>query len=395
VATSIAVAGIGAAAAVGGAAMSAKGGSAGGVPGSSKAMQSRAIINQEVATGTSDLENQLGKESMVQTERARQGIFDLLGTPGTYEESYEDFVNAGGGTGVGAPTGQFNLVQVREPLKLPVEALPGKGKGIYTKEELKAASNYKTTFGLVGAEVDPERTTSEGKAWIIDPDAYIKNVSQSRQFRMMSRMTAEADQLSRQQGPLWEKLKQSVTNPIIQSSAVAARELQESLARDAARGGTSRNRAVAVANKIQANNEILRDRTTALWTSSLAIKQWTQDNARLQTAFNQSWVSNLNGIRDNFTGMMQNAQQFYGAQILPSVVGASGNTAGMARDNSNTLADLAAAQASRDESMGNLVSGAIKAIGGGIMTAYANSGATPAANATMSGQSYLDVSGVA
>lgn len=348
------------------------GGGGGGGMGGSKKMSNRAQINQEVAAGSANIENQLSKEATVQTERARQGIFDSLGSAGTWEESFEDYQNRTGGGGVGAPKGEFNLVKVTEPLKLPVEALPKGGAGIYTKEELGAAKNYKKTFGLAGGELDEERTRSKGEAWILDPDAYMRNVQGTRQFRMVSRMTAEADQLVRQEGPLWEKLKQSVQNPILQASAVAGRELQESLARDAARGGSARNRAVSVANQIQGNNQILRDRTTALWTSSLAVKQWTTDNARMQTAFNQSWVSNLNGIRDNFSSMMQNAQQFYGAQILPSTVNAAGNTMNRANSMDSTAADLAKMQASRDAEMGKLVGGAISSIGGTIMTGMAN-----------------------
>lgn len=371
-ATSLAVAGIGAAGAIGGSLLSSGGSSSSGVPSASKKLQNRAALNQEMAAQTANIENQLFKEQTVQTERARQGIFDLLGTPGTYEDNYEDFVNAGGGPGVGAPTGQFGLVKVTEPLKLPVEALPGQAKGIYTKSEIALANKYKKTQGLAGQPFDESRTRSEGEAWMLDPDAYIKNVSQTRQFRMVSRMTAEADQLVRQTGPLWEKLKQSVQNPILQASAVGARETQEAIARDAARGGSARNRAVAVANQIQSNNQILRDRTNALWVSGLAVKQWTQDNARMQLAFNQSWTSNLNGIRDNFTGFMQSAQQFYGAQILPSVVGASGNLMQTAASNASTMADLAKVQANRDAEMGQLVAGAANLLAGGVATAYAN-----------------------
>jgi hypothetical protein len=331
----------------------------------------RAQILQENALQSANIENQLGKEATVEVERARQGIFDLLGSPGTYEEDYEDYIaRTGGGPGVGAPTGQFNLVEVKEPATFPTEGLPKKGKGVFTGAELKAKKMFDKTGGLVGDEI-PDRAGGKGEAWILDPDKYVQNVSQTRQFRMMSRMTAEADQLSRQSGPLWEKLKQSVQNPIIQASAIAGREMQETLSREAARGGSARNRAVQVANQIQSNNQVLNDRTNALWTSSLAVKQWTVDNARMQTAFNQSWVSNLNGIRDSFSSMMQNAQQFYGAQILPHAVGAAGSTMNAASQDT-TSSQLAAMQQKRDQDLGSLVSGSIQTIAGGLATWQAN-----------------------
>ena len=373
-ATSLAIAGIGAAGAIGGSLLSGGGSSSSGVTGANKKMQNRAIFNQEVAAGTADINNRIWAEQAVQTERARQGVMGILGMPGTYEESYEDYVAGGGGPGISAPTGQFNLVQISEPLKAPIEALPGKGKGIYTGEEFKSAKHWKKTMGLTGTELDQERQRASGEGWILDPDAYIKNISQTRQFRMVSRMTAEADQLARQDGPMWEKLKQSVQSPILQAAAVGARETQEAISRDAARGGSARNRAVAVANTIRSNNEILNNRANALWVSSIAVKQWTVDNARMQLAFNQSWVSNLDGIRDNFQGMMQSAQQFYGAQILPSVVGASGNVGNMASSNNSLMGDIARAQADRDASMGNLVGGIVETIGGGLLTGLANRG---------------------
>lgn len=375
---------VGAVGSAAGAIMGAGGGSsAAGSTGSSK-LANRAQILQETAIGKADIENQLGKEGAVQIERARQGLFDLLGAPGTYEQDYEDFVAAGGGPGVGAPTGQFNLVERTDPSQFPTEALPKKGKGVYTKEELKAKKLYDKTGGLIGAPL-PDRATAKGEAWILDPDAYIKNVSQTRQFRMMSRLTAEADQLMRQSGPLWEQLKQATQNPIIQSSAIGARETQELLARDAARGGAARNRAVQVANQIKANNDMLTERANALWVSNLTVKQWTLDNARFQLAFNQSWVSNLNGIRDSFGAMMQNAQQFYGSQILPAAVNAASSSMSRANAMDTTTTQLAEIQAKRDSDMGQLVAGASKLLAGGLLTGYGNTQQQSAGKALLGG----------
>lgn len=356
-------------------ALSGGGGSdSGGVPMATKKLQSRAILNQEMGAAKSDIENQLFKEQSVQMDRARIGLLGALGMPGTYEESYEDYVAGGGGPGVGAPTGMFNLVQVTKPgATAPIEALPGKGGGIFTKEEMKAKKMFDKTGGLIG-EGYPDRTTASGEGWILDPDKYMDYMKQTRQFRMVSRMTAEADQLVRQEGPLWEKLRQSVENPILQGSATAAREMQESLAREAARGGSARNRAVQVANQIASNNDILGRRANALWTSSLAVKQWTQDNAYRQLAFNQSWIANLGGIRDMFAGQMQDAQQYYGSQILPSVVNASGQTMNAASNNANAAVQMAQLQAERDQQMSNLILGAGQVVAGAGLTALSRGG---------------------
>lgn len=388
-----AAAGVSAAAGVAGAVMGGGGGAAGGASSGSKKLANRAQVMQEVGIGTANIENQLGKEGLVETERARQGLFDLLGSEGTWEEGYEDYVaRTGGGPGVGAPKDQWNLVQETGPSMFPTEALEKKGKGVFTKAEINAKKQWEKTGGLVGEDT-PDRAKPKGQAWILDPDKYIKNVSQTRQFRMMSRMTAEADQLMREEGPLWEKLKQATQNPIIQSSAIGARETQEAIARDAARGGSARNRAVAVANKIQANNQMLTERTNALWTTNLTVKQWTTDNARMQLAFNQSWVSNLNGIRDSFSGMMMNAQQFYGAQILPATVNAAGQTMNAAaQDQSGS--QLASMQSQRASQMSALISGASKLLAGGLSSMAANWGGG-GGSATMSGQSNYDVSGIA
>lgn len=368
--------GVGGAALVGGVASAALSGGdeGGGIPMATKKLQNRAIINQEVGAARAGIENELFKEQSVQMDRARIGLLGALGAPGTYEESYEDFVAGGGGPGVGAPQGLFNLVEISKPGETaPISALPGKGGGIYTKEEQKAQKMFEKTGGLIGDDY-PNRTQATGSGWILDPDKYMEYMKGTRQFRMVSRMTAEADQLVRQEGPLWEKLRQSVENPILQGAATSAREMQETLAREAARGGSARNRAVQVANQIAANNDILGRRANALWTSSLAVKQWTQDNALRQLSFNQSWVSNLGGIRDVFAGFMQDAQNFYGSQILPSVVNASGQTMNAASNNASVAAQMAQMQAQRDQQMSNLISGVGQVVVGGGLTAASYGG---------------------
>lgn len=339
--------------------------------GGGRRAMARAEFQKDRAVGTAQLENEIFRENLVQTERYRTGALGLLGTPGTYEDSYEDVYAREGGPGVSAPTGMFNLVERTEESKLPIDLYQrgvGGVKGIYTKQEIKDAKQYEKTGGLLGKPLDKSRTDDKGRGWILDPDVALQELSKTRQFRMVSRLTAEADQLQRQEGPMWESLKQAVQNPILQGAAAANEELTKELAREAARGGSARNRAVNVSNKIQAQNNIMRDRVNAMWTTSLALKQWTQDNAVRQLAFNQSWVANLGGIRDQFTNYTQSAQQFYGSQILPSVVNAQGQNQQAAAANNNAAIQLAQMQQDRSNQMANLVTGAANLAAGAYLT---------------------------
>lgn len=340
-------------------------------------IQNRSIVSKEMAANQSDLENQLFKENLVRSETFRTGAFNALGMPGTYEEDYESFaagqgIGAGPGGGVAAPTGMFSLVERTQESKLPVDALSRKGIGVYSKQELKDAKKWEKSGGLLGAPLDPDRTTSKASGWLLNPDAAMEELTRSRQFRMVSRMTAEADQLVRQEGPMWEQLKASVQNPILQGAAAANEEMTERLAREAARGGSARNRAVNVARQIQGQNDIMRDRTNSLWQSNLALKQWTQDNARTQLAFNQAWTSNLGGVRDTYNSFMQNAQQFYGSQIAPIVIEAAGQNQASSDRQMAVNAQLQQMQADRNSQMAGIVAGVGKAAMGAGLTYMAN-----------------------
>jgi hypothetical protein len=179
---------------------------------------------------------------------------------------------------------------------------------------------------------------------------------------MVSYMTAEADQLLRREGPLWESLETSVLGGIYEGAAALSRENAEQINRMVARGGNARRQGVAAALKIRAQEKVNSERVGALRQANMALNLWARDNARNQLAFNQAWTDNVGGIRDTFNNAITQVSQFYAQTIMPTLQ--SGLNAAAA--NSGAVASQANTSAS---SSGKLVAGL-----SGILGAYVAQG---------------------
>jgi len=293
--------GLAAAGSIGGAAISAFGSKGDGIPSKRLAAnQSTQYMHQQAALEKANLYNEIGKERIVRAEKAKTGLWGNLGAPGTYEDSYEDFYGGIEGGGL---------------------AKPGK---LFKKISKSATVHSEGLFGADRPEYGvPESITVTAEGKVIKPNKYIDYVQKTRQGRLVSYLTAEADQLVRQEGPLWESISQSVNGPIIEGAASIYREAAEELSRNVARGGTARNRAVNDAHRMRMAESVARDKQNALWQSNLALIEYGRNRAVDQLAFNTAWVNELPGVRDMFNNMMMNAEQFYGQVIAPAYIQAS------------------------------------------------------------------------
>ncbi len=141
----------------------------------------------------------------------------------------------------------------------------------------------------------------------INPSAIVNEIKKSTEFRIASRLTAESEQMLKREGPLWDEMQKSVQGPIIEGSSAFLQEQAEGMRREFAKGGAARNRARQGMQEFRMKEKIAATKQQQLWNSSLALNQWSRDNARTQLNFNQQWASNAGGIRESFHQALDNA----------------------------------------------------------------------------------------
>jgi hypothetical protein len=124
----------------------------------------------------------------------------------------------------------------------------------------------------------------------IDPESYMAQMEGSAQFRIASRLTAEAEQLVARKGELWNELVNFQQLPIIEAAAMMQRENAENIRRAMAR---------------------------ALAAHRIELDQWARDNARTQLEWNQNWAANQAGVRESYNNAMDRASELMVSSALP------------------------------------------------------------------------------
>lgn len=337
----LAAAAIGAAGTIGGSLLSGGGGPEGPTRFEKRAIE-RQQLETEKATKRAELGTQLAMEQASATEAARLGLFSALGAPGTYDGAPSAFTGApGGATGLfrdvtlkDRATGEYRLLAASEDV----------ARGAKKKKKQREAE-----FGV------------EAKGKVLDPEAFVSQATQTAQFRTLSRLTAEADQLVRREGPLWEEMNESVLGGIYEGAAALQREQMKLISDNMARGGTARRQGLAAIQQMRAAESNNRQRQQALWQGKLALDQWSRNNARTQLAFNQAWVNNHEGVRDKFSDTMTSLSQFYGRTIMPSALESASSIA----SNSLKASQLASMRSQQQSGVGDIVSGLSSMLFGG------------------------------
>lgn len=228
---------------------------------------------------------------------------------------------------------------------------PGTG-GIFKEHTLSKK------VGIVSGAVPVGKTN-------IDADALAKRVLGSTEGRIAGRMTAEAEQMLKREGPLWDEMQKSVVGPIIEGSAALMRESSEQLRREFAKGGAARNRARQGMEAFRRQESINQKRQTELWNSSMALNQWARDNARTQLDFNANWASNQAGIRETFHEGMDRAGRFFVETALP--------TAGNFTQAADAIsAQMHAEKRAKAKRIYSLAAGAVAIIAGAAFPAFAS-----------------------
>jgi len=227
-------------------------------------------------------------------EEAYQGVLNRLGAQGTYE-------NVGGSPAMSNLTGAADATAALGESPTP---------GIFKTEKAKSAQ---------ARDIDPRYSSEANIADITSLDAgkTVKNVENSAQFRIMSRLTAESEQLLAREGPLYTEMEKNLQNPIIEGSGAIARENAAEIKRMMAKGGAARRGAFEAVQKMRQQEEINSKRITAINQSRFALDNWARTNARTNLEFGQNWASNLGGVRESFNIAMDNAAELMTSEALP------------------------------------------------------------------------------
>lgn len=258
-----------------------------------------------------EAQGQIAQEQLRAAEQARFNVTAMLGKPGTYD--------------MPRPAGPFEsplgLGGIYDPGARPGGVLTAAGRtisktGEVTGEDVKIGgkARYKGTaaWSETGEVLDPNRLTQE--------------IASTAQFRTISRLTAEAEQIANRQGPLWDQLNASVTGGIYEGAAAGQRQMMEQLSREMAKGGSARRQGMAIASAMRMQEDINRTRSSALWQAKSQLESLRTTIISDTQNLTNNWLSNTAGIRDNFTATLTNLQTFW-SQVMPAnLVGAQAAT---------------------------------------------------------------------
>ena len=235
------------------------------------------------------------------------------------------------------------------------------------------------------------------KANVIDQEKFQKKVEGSTQFRLMSKLTAEAEQLVNREGPLYDEMISNLQLPIIEGAGALARENTEQLRRAMQRGGSARRTAFEAVQKIRAQERVNSAKVQQLSQTRFELDKWSRENAKSTLEFGQSWASNLGGIRESYQGAMDNAADLMLSKALPLVYKGEA-----AADESERAAEAVRAKMHADRRaktgkwIGGILTVASMFTGGGLLSgALATGGLTGALGGSGSDMLGAAIGGVA
>jgi len=238
------------------------------------------------------------RERRTAAEEAYGAVRARLGAAGTYDVPGS---TAGGGGGGAAPT----------------EETPGiiKSKSLTTSEiGMGIDARYSGWGEQKGFEITK-----------VDKNALLGQLEGSAEFRIASRLTAEAEQLVAREGPLWNEMIKNTQLPIIEGLGAASRENAEAIRKAVQKGGSARREAMSAMVKMQEQSKINSMRVKQISESRVALDKWARENARTQLEFNENWASNVAGVRESYNSAMDRASELMLNSALPVMMEATAN----------------------------------------------------------------------
>lgn len=234
------------------------------------------------ATGAAAVE---GMEKNAQgAEAARIDIQSSLGAAGSY-----DLPN-GLGLGQGSPT-SANV------------------DGLIKSEKAKS---FWATQGISQGNVQTLNT--------IDPEAVSNRVKGSAEFRIRSRMTAEAEQLLAREGALYDRMIKNQVTPVAEALGAASREALKERKQMLAKGGSARRQAFAMEQQLREKENLASKKATEMSNIYTRTDEFARKYAESTLTGNKEWVNNLGGVRDDYVRLANSAHEIMLNSALPNMM---------------------------------------------------------------------------
>lgn len=248
-------------------------------------------------------QRRMGAESTLAAVRSR------LGAPGTYDMPGTEQLGLTGQQDPYYGT-EISKQDPSAPWYMGKETAVGGKEGIFEMQKTRGA----------GAQaIDPRYTSFESlqKAGVLDPAKYTAQLEKSAEFRIVSHLMAESEQMLKREGPLWDEMIKNTQLPIIEGASAMARENAENVRKAMQRGGAARRAGFEFVERARAQEKINTVKIQALSENRLKIDMWARDNARTNVEFAANWSKNLAGIREEFNASMDNASALMLGSALP------------------------------------------------------------------------------
>jgi hypothetical protein len=197
------------------------------------------------------------RAQLMAAEMSNMQVYGMLGAPGTY--------GAGAAADAAANPVTGSVYDTTGSLSQPDQGL---------KQSMPYSTGGK---GLLGTP----------RAGILDPEAYAAKIMQSSSFRTRSALTAEAEQLANREGPLFDRLENSIIGVINEGAALSLRAQMREFRTQNARGTKGaagpRRAAMQDARAIGIMENNMQKRIQQTWTAAMGFQKlmWEQiDNVQ-------------------------------------------------------------------------------------------------------------------
>ncbi len=269
------------------------------------------------------------RERRSAAEDTLAGITADIGKSGTFDLPAPSNPNAPSAAPVAPPTSTPNDLLTRDNVSFYRKEDATKYDKLlragYSKEQaiskIPGATDL-TQDSIFSSRVTKGQGTGTGfgatnRTTALDPNKAKAKLESSSEFRQVSQMMAESEQMLNRTGPLYDEMIKSTQLPIIEGAAAAARENTENIRQAMARGGAARTAAFAAVQKIRAQDQINMQKGQALAQAHMNLDMWARDNAKNVINFATNWAQNQAGIRESYQKAMDHASDLMSESALP------------------------------------------------------------------------------
>jgi hypothetical protein len=151
-----------------------------------------------------------------------------------------------------------------------------------------------------------EGLLGSARAGILDPEAYANKIMQSSSFRTQSTLVAEAEQLANREGPMYDRLENSIMGVIHEQSAIALRNaIRQERTSQSRSGGTARNATTLDLRRISIMESNMQNRVRMAWEGAKELDGMVRKQIASTQAGSVDFLNNMPGTNVAFMKAME------------------------------------------------------------------------------------------